>query len=177
MIEMQFPTSTDILNDPDITTFMENTWSATKNFASPSGRREMGFWIYINTKPDATEYYFKEDVPDGEIITGSIGTGGRISFSNPSLIEMNTNPLLGGKYVVGLFHTHTPITYLTQGARQVGPSPGDLSSYEDLPGFIYDYTGQYLPNEGITGIIYGHKIDDASHIYVYGSSRRQTLAN
>lgn len=177
MIEMQFPASTDILNDPDITTFMENTWSATKNFASPSGRKEMGFWIYINTKPDATEYYFKEDVPDGEIITGSIGTGGSITFSAPSLVEMNTNPLLGGKYVVGLFHTHTPLTYLTDGARIVGPSPADLSCYADLPGFVYDYLGKFDIHIGDIGIIYGHKIDDPSQIYVYGSSRRQTLAN
>jgi hypothetical protein len=90
---------------------------------------------------------------------------------------MNTNPLLGGKYVVGLFHTHTPLTYLTDGARIVGPSPADLSCYADLPGFVYDYLGKFDIHIGDIGIIYGHKIDDPSQIYVYGSSRRQTLAN
>jgi hypothetical protein len=148
MIEMVFPQASDILCNSSVTSYMSNSWNETTTFASPAGRREKGFWIYINSKENISEPYFIQNFPDGPIITGDINTHGSITPTPATLQEINTSPLQGGKYVVAFFHTHTPLTYITAyGYRPVGPSPGDISYSNsiNMPGFVYDYIGIYDP--------------------------------
>jgi hypothetical protein len=179
-IEMGFPSTLDILNDPNIQSEMHDTWVSTKEFASTNGRKEQGFWVYVNSTEGAFQRYFKGDVFDGPVITGSVGTNGTINFSPPTLQEYGLTPLSGGKYVVAMFHTHTPITYIIEdAAREVGPSSSDFFTSEQhlIPGLVYDYIGGFLPYRGFIGIVSGHEIDDPSQIYTFGLTRRPTLPN
>ncbi len=182
IIEMQFPSYSIILNDPDISSQMNNTWSETKAFASSDGRREKGFWIYMDTRVNAPQIYFKEDIPDGPIITGSEGTNGSILATPPTLEEITSSPLQGGKYVVAIFHTHTPLTYIDEGNyRLVGESDNDIaySNNQNIPGFVYDYIGGQYENILSSGnvIVSMHNLNEPSKIYKYGPNRRTTLPN
>ena len=179
VVEEQFPSNHEIISDQYLVNEMNNAWYSTLSFASYNGRREKGFWIYMDSRESATLPYFKEDVEDGPVITGGVGTNGQIFFPPPTLQQYSQSPLTGGVYTVGMFHTHTPITYISeQAARRVGPSDEDINyaTAHNVVGLLYDYTGNILDNNMI-GIVSGHSLDDPSQIYTFGPERRVTLPN
>jgi hypothetical protein len=174
-IEIQYPDINTVKSNSIVQSNMNSIWQATKNAASPSGRSERGFWIYANTSVMSYEC--------GATITGpnTVGCVNTSASLNPGIYsEMpSSSPVTGGKYAVAFFHTHTPLTYCTEGVRPVGPSPADISwgaSY-GIPGIVYDYTGGVVFDaygSSFTGITAGHSLNASSQIYTFGPNRMAT---
>ena len=172
-VVVQYPDVNTIMADGIVSNGMASVWQQTKNAASSSGRSEFGFWIFANTTSMAYEC---GTTISGPSVFGSncVGTGASIVPGAPGE-SPSISPIVGGKYAVAFFHTHTPLTYCTSGFRPTGPSPGD-TSYNTVPGILYDYTAvsHYDPNTGQThiGIIAGHNINAAAQLYTFGPNRR-----
>lgn len=146
-------------------TQMATTWQDTKNAASPSGRHEIGYYIYANTTSGSLVF------EAGTTNIGPTWVCGQVTAWSITDYEGTFNPNFenGGRFLVGLFHTHTPVAFCNcyVSCRSVGPSPspGDLS-LTDLPGLVYDYIGpiySFFP------------LDSDAKIYEYGSTRRTRI--
>lgn len=168
-VQVMYPDVSAIKSNGTVASEMLSVWEATKAAASPSGRKEMGFWIFANTTGNSLSYEC------GQIINGpntSCGNTASISFSNPG-DQASSNPLVGGKYYVAFFHTHTPLTYCFHSDptrtyfREVGPSGPDNNI--DYPGLLYDY----LPILN-GGVYQGHNIKALAQVYTFALDRRQT---
>lgn len=175
-IEVQFPNVISI--EKATQSHMDAIWQDTKNAASSAGRREKGFWIYINT---TTRQYEYGATITGELVQGSIGTHGSVPLyeSTYKVDEAPDSPLLGGKYYIAFFHAHTPLTYCTDdGSRQTGPSITDSNwAYNDgkIPALVYDYIGMKDGENSIVNA--GHKIDLPAKVYRVGPTKRSTPTN
>ena len=177
-IEVQFPSFSDILENGIVSAAMDNAWQMTKDGCTenPNQRHEVGFWIQLNTYIDS---YVIGTIVEG--LPSSPGTSGHLQLpgrpaDSPSWIEANAS---GAVYTVGVFHTHTPRTYLspTNEFRRVGPSATDVStcSFQQLPGFVYDYVGSPDPNGNPTNRLYnGHPKDSPACLYPIAPLRRPT---
>jgi hypothetical protein len=152
---------------------MNTVWAETKS-ASSSGYMEKGFAIYVNT---TTMAYECDPTINGSIVPCENGVEGEVYISGTELIPVS--PVQGGKYQVADFHTHPPLTYCAStNSRKVGPSSTDISG-ANIPGILYDYVGQNIPDPNnpdstYMGIIGGHSINAASKVYVYGPTRKNT---
>lgn len=148
----EFPSVSDIRNNGTVSSAMNRLWNQTKNSANKNGRREFGFYIYYNKNTGLLSVG-----PDiyGPLVSGCIGTNASIYPGRPS---DNTT-------VCAFFHTHTPLTYCTDGYRVVGPSPADQSfaSSNNLPCLLYDYS---------SNINAGHNLNAPARIYTFGPNRR-----
>lgn len=124
-----YPTVDVIKENSNVQAAMEQAWSLTKSSASPSGRKEYGFWIYYHY--DTGEITCGSLI-EGPPISGGEGTQGMISFLNENLTDE----------VCAFFHTHTPVKYCGYGTyRETGASPEDRNNANSLgiPGLVYDY--------------------------------------
>jgi VCBS repeat-containing protein len=176
-VTVEFPDWNTIYNDAGAKAKMDDTWAQTLAFAEnnhgavdgsgnyPDNKREeMGYWITLDT---TTGQYGA--IPFNPTVLDNREKGFIIPGAQPP--DNPVNPVLGvgGTYVVGLFHTHTPMTYRydigPSNTRGTGPSSGDLNSPLNVPGFVYDYsTSDPIPT--------GYAIDSPAKVYFYGPNKR-----
>ena len=111
---------------------------------------------------------------EGDNIEGCAGTFGQVDVGFRSE-NVSSSPIIGGKYTVAFFHTHTPLTFCPSGnSRVVGPSDydTDFAASEGVPGFVYDYNGTWSYSDyRING---GHSIDASSQLFIFGPAKRET---
>ena len=160
-MEVEYPDINTIQSKPVVLASMNSTWAETKSYASPNGRREYGFSIYVNTTGTSIDYEI------GTMCLGGIvqcGTGASITITN-TLPSESMTPITGGNFCVAQFHTHTPYTHCnpTIHWREVGADYENASAYPQL---VYDYIGD---NDGL--IYGGHDPQAPSQIYSKGVRR------
>lgn len=131
----------------------KNLWNTTL-----ATKREYGGYIYlVNGK----------GIQMGEIFESEPYTGQEIVMTNIQGTETDkrTNPsYTGTRYIIGVFHTHPPLTHLPPNYMRVpGPSGIDLREELDYPGLVYDYS------QTIRG---GHDLYLPARIYQYGVTKR-----
>ncbi len=156
-IEIIFPDITEISADGGIQSSMTSAWSQTKQAASSSGRREMGFRIFANTESDNLQY--ETNLIQLGPVVNCLENGEMTLTGNSTYSSYFEN---GGKFYVASFHTHTPQFYChCSPCRGTGPSGPDYSW--DMPGLVYDYYGP----------IYAYyPLNSSAKVYDYGPSRR-----
>lgn len=142
-LEVTFPTYAQITSDGTNTANFNASWAATVAAATPTGRREEGWWVTIDT---ATGSYGKTATALGPTV-GSSSTGSVDIGPRPADVPANPDPnATGAVYPVASFHTHTPVLYRVApnpGAfRLTGPSSADNSvdAQDHVPGVVYDYS-------------------------------------
>ncbi len=176
-VEVRFPSYNDIIGDSAVSQAMESAWAQTLNDCKsvPNERHELGFWIRLDTRTDT---YILVPLLVGRYVGPSDGASLTV-YPKPS--DSPTDPLptdSGATYVVGLFHTHTPRTYIPNPStgRLVGPSDEDASitSTEHVVGIVRDYIG--VPtNYSTTNVLFnGHSINAPSMLYPIPPDRRPT---
>ena len=157
---------------------MNAAWQQTKDNCTqvPNERHEYGFWIRLNTYSNS---FVIETVVEGPAATP--GTIGHIQLpGRPADTPLWPAANAGGAiYTVGMFHTHTPRTYLspTNEYRRVGPSSGDAAScaFQQLVGIVYDYAGTPDPHGNPTNRLYnGHSKEAPAQLYPIAPDRRPT---
>jgi len=145
-VEVQFPKLDDFKYNATLYSAFQAMWLSTLNAATNGGRCEFGCYITLDT---ATGQYAATTPFSGPIAGNNDGADiPYFKTFRPADIPQSPNPTDTAVYVVGFFHTHTPMTYVTRlpPYRPVGPSEGDekLASYAlgmGLPGLVYDYVG------------------------------------
>jgi hypothetical protein len=165
-VVVRYPSVNSIMTNSTIKGAMDFAWRNTKSAASSNGRREFGFWIYVNTTGSSIKYETGPHVM-GNLITGCEDTHASIALG-ATKESYGKTLLVGGIYTVACFHTHTPLTYCPSTTnRDTGPSTADLSYVNNnkIPGILYDYS--------IASITGGHKKDDAAHVRSFGSYDRR----
>ena len=155
-----FPTYAKIVADKTVATATAAAWAETKKATTSTSRREQGFWITYDTAGSTYTC--------APTFTGSTVGKGATGAANPG-----TKPADSGKvYTVGLFHTHTPMTYRDKsGVRDVGPSSTDNTFHtnNNVAGVVYDYVESPAGSGTIPG---GHPIDSAAKLYSSGPTQR-----
>lgn len=170
-VEVNYPDANTIMSNGVVSSNMAALWQETKNAASSNGRSERGCWIYINT---ASMTYECGTTIVGPNTEGCAGTAASVDIGSPSE-AVSSSPIIGGKYAVAMFHTHTPLTFCpSDNSRVVGPSPEDIlfASSQGVPGFVYDYVGTWSTVD--YRILGGHSIDASSQLYIIGPVKRAT---
>lgn len=154
-----FPTYAKITADGTVSKAMDAAWTATKGATTRAGRREQGFWIKYDT---AASSYTCTPAFTGPVI-GPDETGS----ADPGTKPADT----GTVYAVGLFHTHTPMTYRTGGTRDVGPSDADNTFHttNKVAGVVYDYVESPAGSGSIPA---GHPLASAAKLYSSGPTQR-----
>ena len=176
-VEVRFPEYSEITGDSSVLAAMNSAWTQTTNActAMPNERREYGFWILLNTQ---TNIYITDPLLIGPLVTPTVA-GSLNPNPQPSDIPQSPSPTdNGATYVVGLFHTHTPRTYLTpsNSYRVVGPSRKDVSYHNahGIVGVVYDYIGTPYAGSATNRLYNGHPIDDPIQLYPIQPNRRPT---
>jgi hypothetical protein len=174
-LEVSFPTWVEIVTDQEVQRFTQKTWELTKSLATPTSRREVGYWIVLDTCEGPDEGYRRtrmllgpEAGPDED---ASLSLGPR-----PADLPRDPPEVEGcAKYMVASFHTHTPTTYrLPLDARKpVGPSDTDDAFNRDqkVPGVVFDYIED---PPGSKSIPFGYPKDGRAKRYKSGLDRRPT---
>jgi hypothetical protein len=167
-VDVTYPTVDEIMDNTTVISQMESVWQDTKNFASVTSVREEAFWIYLNTISMSYEF--------GETVLGytNLNYCNEISqLAMPLYSEVqSSSPLVGGKYAVAWFHTHTPKTYCADyyPLREVGASDTDKNSFPDFPGLLYDYQGEIY--YGKRYVYPGHILNASAQVTPFGPYRR-----
>jgi hypothetical protein len=159
-----FPTYAQIVGDAAAVTAMDAAWTSTKSATTRTSRREQGFWIKQNVGTGRLEF-----APT--FVGTSVGPGAT-GAADPGTKPADTNPgTATAVYTVGLFHTHTPMTYRTGGTRRVGPSGADNSFHtsNNVVGVVYDYTESPAGSGTIPS---GHPLNSAAQLYHSGPNQR-----
>jgi hypothetical protein len=181
-LEVTFPTRDQILTDQDVNSFTQDAWARTLRLATPESRREVGFWISLDTCsiPRGHQRYAHTRTilgppvgPDDE--NNSVRLGPR-----PADDPRNPPAVIGcATYMVASFHTHPPTTY-QRGAgpnpadgRGVGPSPEDerVDREDMVPGVVFDYIANPPGSESIP---FGYPKESPAQRYRSGFVRRPT---
>lgn len=163
-IVMEYPDERDILTSFVYYDDMESCWQSTLNEGC-----EYGFPIYLKDgKIEAGEHEHGDvlECPDepGEIVVTTV----TYTYEDESV-----NPAQeGAQYLIGLFHTHPPVTGCDgEVKRKLGPSSEDkeeIKNYEIIvPGFVYDYK-----DDSFNYIYGGHDKYLNSKVYTYGVEKR-----
>lgn len=152
-----FPTRSQIENNAYIASKMEEAWSKTKEYCTPSGRREIAFYIYCNPRT-------------GEIIEDVKFVIGNLIPNNPGVracVDVGDRDDTSESMACGVFHTHTSLYHFNESySRGVGPSIQDRNTFnaQIMPCFVYDY--KY-------GIDNTTPIDAPAMVHYYGKRRRK----
>ena len=169
-VEERYPTGYDIIENDAIKSQLDSLWEETKRLASPSGRQELGCWIYIDTE---SRSYFCGETIYGRKVPNELETHGSTPLLKPDLTKIKDSDLPNAGIVdaVAFFHTHTPLTYIKEkGGRPVGPSLKDdsLANADRFVGLVYDYyttDGELLQT--------GHTLNASAGIRVFGITRKE----
>jgi hypothetical protein len=176
-LEVKFPTRDQILADQDVNSFTEGAWAQTLRLATPQSRRELGFWISLDTcaVPRGHRRYGHTTIIEGPLAgpeeNASVHLGSRPADDPP-----NPPAVIGcATYIVATFHTHTPTRYrLPPGkTRRVGPSRKDEGNAKGrmMPGLVFDYIAN---PPGSMSIPFGYAVHSPAQHYRYGVLRRPT---
>jgi hypothetical protein len=170
----QFPSYAEIVANTAVVQHTDQAWSNTLAATTPTGRREEGFWIQVNTQTRL--YEFTQTILGPTV---PAWTNGSIQFgSRPADSPTNPPPNGAATYTVASFHTHTPTIYRNPPDwRKVGPSTLDSvwNTYYDVAGIVYDYVGsQSFPANTNFYIPMGHPLGDPAMRYHSGPERRKT---
>jgi hypothetical protein len=154
-----FPTFAQITADSTVSAAFDAAWSATKTATTRTARREQGFWIKYDTT--AATYTC------APTFTGPTVGPGQTGAADPGSKPADSAPT----YTVGLFHTHTPMTYRTGGTRDVGPSDADnrFHTTNNVVGCVYDYEASPAGSGSIPA---GHPLNSAAKVYSSGPTQR-----
>ena len=174
-VEVRFPSYSDLVSDPTISAGMDSAWTQTTNdcTAVPNQRHECGFWIQLNTKADS---YIVDPMLLGDYVSPDEGAYLTV-YPKPNDRPRNPSPVNdGATYVVGLFHTHTPRTYLSGAGRFVGPSGADVEimQTEQVVGIVMDYVGDAIPGSATNILWDAHPLDAPTMLYPVPPERRPT---
>jgi hypothetical protein len=171
-LEVRFPTRDQISNDRAVQSIALDAWSLTLSYANPQLRREVGFWISLDTcsaRYDHTRPILGPEVGPRDDASVNLGLRPADNPKNPRLADHCAT------YMVASFHTHTPTTYREPigESRLVGPSRQDKANANNrkLPGFVFDYAAN---PPGSMRIPFGYRKDEAAFLYRYGPLRRPT---
>jgi hypothetical protein len=138
-IDVRFPSYDDIEGDATVRGATDQLWKQTKDDCTedPNRRRELGFWIRLNTTTDTYEHTTVIEGPWAEPEDGAVIDYPVRPADSPATPAPNAE---GATYSVSFFHTHTPTTYRTKW-RLVGPSDRDneFNTADKVPGIVYDY--------------------------------------
>jgi peptidoglycan hydrolase-like protein with peptidoglycan-binding domain len=160
----QFPRYNQVVADADVQTAVTAAWSNTLAAATPTSRREEGFWIRQNTGTRRYEFTTTIHGPVvGPTHRATIRLGTRPADTNPGTA--------GATYTVASFHTHTPSRFRLVG-RPVGPSTADRNAdmADDVTGVVYDYI-ESPPGTG--NIPASHPLRSPAQTYRSGPDRRR----
>jgi hypothetical protein len=178
-LEVRFPTRDRIVADSAVQSFtQEDGWERTLRLATEQSRREVGFWISLDTcqVPRGGRRY-----DHGRIFLGSpVGPdddGSEVHIGPRPADDPPTPPAVIGcaEYTVASFHTHPPTTYQrgVAGSRPVGPSTTDdrIDRRDMVPGIVFDY----LADPNLPGRIpFGYPKEKPALRYVTGLLHRPT---
>jgi len=178
---VRFPTAQQIMSNPLVASQMRRAWNRTKNFTKTHNHlvREEGFYILLDTASNL--YIITETIIGDEVDVYTYFTQVSVGIPPPPPDSiLNPTPLDKPVYLVGVFHTHPPRTYLPiniffpTDAEDIGPSreDKDISLLFGIPGFVYDYS-EYPLNSGDGTIPPGHDIDAPHEIYITPPNRRE----
>ena len=154
-----FPTYAQIIANATVSAELNAAWAATKAATTRTSRREQGFWI-------------KYDTSSSGYTCAPTFTGPSVGPDETGAADPGTKPADSGTlYTVGLFHTHTPMTYRTGGTRDVGPSGADnrFHTANNVAGIVYDYTESPAGSGSIPA---GHPLNSAAQLYSSGPTQR-----
>lgn len=138
------------------------------NASKEDGRREKGFWIYYDK--DTKKYY----VGNEKNVKGGVNT-------NASIVPGSSSPKNNGDHIpktatpVTFVHSHSPLTYVEDGRREVGFSPSDrkFADENNIEIIVIDYIGTKF--EDGTFIEGGHDINDPVKEYIYIYSEEEII--
>jgi hypothetical protein len=180
--KVQFPTVTTVAADAGVAAAMNTAWTSTKQYALNNHGAQAADGSYPNSKRHELGFYVLLDTSTGTYSETATVTGPDNGPTQTAGVDLGARPgdVISGDglsaiYCVADFHTHTPMTYRTGGARAVGPSQADINDNNSnrdgilgLPGLVYDYNG--------TGgsIAAGAALDSPAHVYTAGPARRGT---
>jgi len=182
-----FPSYDEIAADTTVQTFTKKAWKLTLRLANPKSRREVGFWIWVDTCKSGGYGQTKTVIPSAPTTNDAVA--GVILGSRPA--DQPSNPPATGcaKYFIADFHTHTP-TWYRKGklVRPIGPSPEDQSTDQKdmVPGLVYDYcpdppakkAGNAVDGCVITRassyVPFGYPLNKPAGLYPAGLTRRPT---
>jgi len=180
-VEVQYPNYGEIVEDATVQTATGNAWTSTLSDcteAPTNQRRELGFWIKLNTKTDVYEF---TTTINGSWVGPADGASVNVP-SRPADDPATPSPCdAGATYNVASFHTHTPTTFRAAACpagsnRGVGPSGADntIDNNDDVPGVVYDYVASPA---GSGNIPMGHPKNSGAQLYhSRGKERRTTPA-
>lgn len=166
-VEVKFPTYAQIVSDARVLAAMRRQWALTLADCTPPRRRERCFWIQLDT---GLNRYICAPRAVGAWIPPT-GTGAVTPPPRPADNPTNPDPnAASARYVVGMFHTHTPTTYRPPpGIRPLGPSgaDGNFHDYHKVPGVVYDYVapGPPTPAHPHGSIPMGHPLGAPAMLY------------
>ncbi|MCA8989066.1 MAG: carboxypeptidase regulatory-like domain-containing protein [Planctomycetaceae bacterium] len=176
-------TNIDITRDRSIVSTMKLLWNRTKSYAyakrATGERREFAFSIYYDT---ATGRFTRGIIGASDPVSGDdqpYTPKERFVFPDTSIWSTSPNGTM--TYLVGVFHTHTPMTYAPPNrSRVVGPSTqanngSDLITITDLAqerkrtilGFVYDYHGKRTLFRNDKRVVSGHNLNDSAKIWSF----------
>jgi len=173
-VELRFPTYAEMVGDGHTRRAAARVWAETLRNCTQhpvNQRRELGYWIQLNTRPRVNRYVFTHRTEGSWRLPGQ---GASVSIpprpaDTPASPDPNAN---GATYPVASFHTHTPTTYRPLGLspRGVGPSggdplfPGDMEAdtADTVPGVVYDYVESPA---GSGGIPMAHPLHAPARLY------------
>ncbi len=154
---VSFPSYRQIIRNGTVRSATNQAWQNTLAAATPTSRREEGFWI-------------RKNMNSGNYSVTPTVTGPSVGPGQGATISLGTRPADNPPvYTVASFHTHTPTTHRTVG-RAVGPSGADrrADASDDVAGVVYDYravSGGNIPA--------GHPLNSAARLYRSRNKRRR----
>lgn len=161
-----FPRFTDVVADDDVRLMVDASWLNTLAAATPTSRREEGFWIRLDT---ATGRYTHTTLKLGRLV-GPKDYADIVLGRRPADVPPRPRPTGTAVYTVASFHTHTPTAFRPVG-RPTGPSPADnaFDGVRNVTGLVYDYIdtpfGSFeIPKE--------HPLESSAKVYQSGPISR-----
>lgn len=163
-----YPTLKEALEESTVWAKMEKAWKETLEAEENGNRCEKGFAIYIHATEGEEGKFETDDITDGPV-DNKCDVGERNTITVPCNDNIYSN---GGRYYIGIFHTHPPITSCPGNKRRmVGYSEEDVQEADGLgiPGVVFDYVGD---GGEICG---GHSRYDSYQKYDYGTNKRRVI--
>ena len=168
-ITSQFPDYDQIVSH--YSSVMDALWAKTENACNELTCREYGAVFFIDTRETASKAYDYVEI-EGSEYSSDLRGGASINFS----FQDENEGIRGGKYSIGIFHTHPPRTYAPSTKNcQVGPSGGDTTPLNPgEPAIVKDYIAipGVFDDDGNPAVQGGYNNSSRTKLYNYGGNRR-----
>lgn len=170
-VEHRFPGYDDLCSN--YSGVMDRLWGLTLDNCNSSTCREFGAVFYINTTEHAPSVYqYEERI--GVTRPSDLSLGGFIDLTPEDRTYGDIRN--GGRYCIGVFHTHPPRTYVPWDMRgvEVGPSEYEGIPADNIPAIVRDYIPTFFDTEGKGVVPTGYFANSPTQLYNYGGTRRST---